>query len=142
MEGMGGRYAERDWGEHWYMKYAEMLPTINKLVVFKWKDIASLICDNPNMTNVVEQEYHGNRNECLRQTFINYFINKKPRGYTQDWNGVIELLEDVGLQTLSRNVSYAFSSLDSGDQHQEVSSYSLYIHFTATTHKQEYIIIL
>ena len=105
-----------------------MLPTINELVVFKWKDITSLICDNPNMTNKLEQEYCGNPSECLRQTFINYFISKKPQGYTQDWNGVIELLEDVGLQTLSGNVKDAVSSLESGgqqSQHYEVSMFTL-----------------
>ena len=39
---------------------------------------------------------------------------------------MIELLEDVGLQTLSENVSDAVSSLKSGDQHQEVSIALIY----------------
>ena len=86
--------------------YAEMLPTTNELVLFKytdrgekkkveiingashkWKEITSLICNIPNMTNKLEQEYRGNPNECLRQTFINYFISKKPRVYPElEWN--------------------------------------------------------
>ena len=118
--------------------YAVMLPTINELVVFKymdrgekkkleiisrashkWKDIASLICSDANTTSKLEDKYRGDPNECLRQTFINYFIDKKPQGaYTQDWNGVIELLEDVGLQTLAGNVRYAVKSVG---QQQEVS---------------------
>ena len=136
-----------------------MLPSVNELVLFKymdrgekkkleiingashkWKDIASLICDNPNMTNKLEQEYRGNPNECLRQTFINYFISKKPQGYTQDWNGVIELLEDVGLQTLSGNVKDAIGSLESGgqqSQHHEVSMFTL----LGATQKYMYVVV-
>ena len=114
-----------------------MLPTINELVLFKytergerkkveiisrashkWKDIASLICSDANTTSKLEDKYRGDPNECLRQTFINYFIDKKPQGYTQDWNGVIELLDDVGLQTIAGDVRYAVKS---GGQHQEVS---------------------
>ena len=138
--------------------FAEMLPTVNELVLFKymdrgekkkleiingashkWKDIASLICDNPNMTNKLEQEYRGNPNECLRQTFINYFISKKPQGYTQDWNGVIELLEDVGLQTLSENVKDAVSSLQSGGQQSQYHEVRIFTLLGATIATQKYM---
>ena len=118
--------------------YAVMLPTISELVLFKytkrgekkklkiiskashkWKDIARLICSDANITSKLENNYHGDPNECLRQTFIDYFIDKKPQGgYTQDWNGVVELLDDVSLQTLAEDVRYAVKSVG---QQQEVS---------------------
>ena len=93
----------------------------------KWKDIANLICGDANVTSVLEHRHRGDSNECLKQTFINYFISKKPQRYSQDWNGLIELLDDVDLETLARNVRHALS-LESGglqSRHCEVSIHSL-----------------
>ena len=75
----------------------------------KWKNIANLICDDANVTTVLEQQHRGDAEECLKQTFIDNFINKKPEDYSQDWNGLIELLDDVGLKTLAENVKHALS---------------------------------
>ena len=93
----------------------------------KWKDIANLICDDTNVTSVLEQRHRGDPSECLKQTLINYFISKKPHGYTQDWNGLIELLDDVDLETLAKNVRHTLS-LESGglpSQYREVSIHLL-----------------
>ena len=106
--------------------YTDELPTLDELLILKytdegkqhklrivkeashkWKDIANLICDDVNVTNKLEDKYLGDSNECLKQTFIGYFINKKPQGYTQDWNGLIELLDDVDLETLAEKVKHA-----------------------------------
>jgi predicted HAD superfamily hydrolase len=73
----------------------------------KWMDIADLICGDANAMTTLEQKRRGDPKECLRQTFIDYFINKKPQGYTQDWNGLIELLDDIELETLAENVKHA-----------------------------------
>ena len=73
----------------------------------KWKDITSLICGDHNKVSVLEQQHLGNPHECLRQTFIDYFLNKKPAGYSQDWNGLIELLENVKLEVLAEKVKCA-----------------------------------
>ena len=73
----------------------------------KWKDIGNLISGYTNVL-LLEQE-QVNPEECLKQTFIHYFISKKPRGYSQDWNGLIELLDDAGLEALARNVKHAFT---------------------------------
>ena len=75
----------------------------------KWKSIASLICDDANRTTVLEQKCPNDPEECLRQTLIENFINKKPKKYTQDWNGLIELLDDVDLETLAEKVKDAVS---------------------------------
>ena len=75
----------------------------------KWKTIASLICDDANKTTVLEQKYSNDPEECLRQILIENFINKKPKKYTQDWNGLIELLDDVDLETLAKKVKDAVS---------------------------------
>ena len=77
----------------------------------KWKDIANLICSSVNITHVLEEKFRGDSNECLKQTFIEYFINKKPQGYTQDWNGLIELLKDVKLETLAKDIKPALSCI-------------------------------
>ena len=105
--------------------YADELPTLEELLILKytdkgkkqrvriineachkWRDIANLICDDTNITSVLEQTYRD-PSECLKQAFITGFISKKPQGYTQDWNGLIELLEDIDLETLAENVKHA-----------------------------------
>ena len=108
--------------------YIDELPTLEELLIFKftdegkqhklritkeashkWKDIANLISGDVNVTNILKEKCGGDPNECLKQTFIEYFINKKPQGYTQNWNGLIELLDDVDLQTLAEKVKHALS---------------------------------
>ena len=37
---------------------------------------------------------------------------KKPQGYTHDWNGLIELLDNVDLETLAKNVKHALLCID------------------------------
>ena len=109
--------------------YAEESPTLDELLLLKykdkgekklriikeashkWKGIADLISDDTNITNTLEGKYRGNDQECLKQIFIHYFINKKPRRYSNDWNGLIELLEDVDLERLSKEVKHALQIL-------------------------------
>ena len=106
--------------------YADEIPTLNELLILKymdkgekkklriireakhkWKNIANIICGDINVTTVLEQQYRGDAEECLKQIFIQNFINKKPQRYAQDWNGLIELLDDVDLETLAENVNQA-----------------------------------
>ena len=76
-----------------------------------WKNIASLISDDPNKVSTLELEHRGRPCDCLRQTLIDDFINKEPRKYSQDWSGLIELLDDVGLQALAESVKHALHKL-------------------------------
>ena len=75
----------------------------------KWKDIASLLSKDANVTSVLEQKYRGdiNPSECLKEIFTEYYFNKKPEKYSQDWDGMIELLDDVDLEALAEEVKYA-----------------------------------
>lgn len=77
----------------------------------KWKDIAGLICDDANKVSSLEQKYHNDPNECLKQALIENFINKRPNDYSQDWNGLIELLNDVDLEVLANEVLHALSCI-------------------------------
>jgi inosine/xanthosine triphosphate pyrophosphatase family protein len=79
----------------------------------KWKDIATLLSDDPNVTSVVEQKCRGDPSECLKETLAENFINKKPEDYSQDWDGMIELLDDVGLEALAEEVKLALSCITS-----------------------------
>ena len=79
----------------------------------KWRNITSLICDDPNKPSVLEQRFQCSRpTDCLRQTLVENFIDKQPQKYSQDWNGLIELLKDVDLETLAKKVEHALSCLD------------------------------
>lgn len=95
------------------LKYTEGKETKKVNIIseasYKWKDIASLICNVPNKIGALEQKHRGDPNECLRQTLIDDFLNKKPQGYSQDWSGLIELLDDVDLETLAKRVKDALS---------------------------------
>ena len=75
----------------------------------KWKDITSLICDDPRKIAILEEQY-GDPSDCLRQILIECFIENKPREYSQDWNGLIEVLDDVGLQSLVEQIYLNVSS--------------------------------
>ena len=72
----------------------------------KWKDIVSLISDDPNRISVLEHQHRGNVEDCLRQALIDDFINQKPEEYSHDWSGLIELLEDVNLTALAEKVKH------------------------------------
>ena len=73
----------------------------------KWKDIASLICDDPNRISTLERQYND-PGDCCRDIFIECLINGKPKGdYSPDWNGLIEVLSDVGLETLAEQTKSA-----------------------------------
>ena len=73
----------------------------------KWKVIASLICDNPNKVNKLEEKHRGDHDDCLRQTLFDDFINKKPADYSHNWSGLIELLDSVELEELAKRVKHA-----------------------------------
>ena len=109
---------------------ADKIPTLNELIILKykdegvekkiriirtasdkWKDIVSLICDDAHRTNVLKEQCQNDPKECLRQVLIENFIDKKPKDYSQDWKGLIELLDDVGLETFAKEVEHALKSL-------------------------------
>ena len=93
------------------LKYSEGRKKIKVSIIkeasHKWKDIASLISDAPNRISVLEQEHQGKPEDCLRQTLTEDFIGKKPKKYSHDWSGLIELLDDVDLTDLSERVECA-----------------------------------
>ena len=72
----------------------------------KWKVIASLICDDSNKVSKLEK-HRGDHDDCLRQTLIDDFINKKPADYSHNWCGLIELLDSVDLEELAGKVKHA-----------------------------------
>ena len=76
----------------------------------KWKDIVSLISDDPNRTRVLEEEYRGKPHDCLRQALTDDFIGKKPQKYSQNWSGLIEILEDVDLESVAKKAEDALST--------------------------------
>ena len=107
--------------------FTDQVPTLKELVILKytengkekkqvhiikeasnkWRDIAMVLSDDPNRIGVLEQQYQGRPEDCLRQLLIDEFINQKPEDYSQDWRGLIELLEDVDLKALAERVKHA-----------------------------------
>ena len=108
--------------------YADEVPNLDDLIVLKytergeikkiriindarhkWRDIASLIGGDTNTIRTLELKYPNEPYECLRNVVIENFISKKPQKYSQDWNGLIELLDDVDLENLVKKIKYALS---------------------------------
>ena len=74
----------------------------------EWKKVADLICQDPNRASAI-QEQCKDPCDCLRQVLLESFINNKPVDYSQDWKGLIELLEDAINETLAKEVKFALS---------------------------------
>ena len=73
----------------------------------KWKEITGLISTNQNKADTLWEQCNNRPSDCLRQAFIDCFISNKPAKYSQDWNGIIELLEDVDESDLAGEVKHA-----------------------------------
>ena len=73
---------------------------------YKWREITEALSTDPNLADRLDQRFH-NPEQNLRQAFIDCFINNKPANYTHDWNGIIELLDDVCGEVLSEEVKEA-----------------------------------
>ena len=71
----------------------------------KWKPIADLICGH-NRASTLDQQFKDPR-DCLSEVLRENFVENKPEVYSQDWNGLLELLDDVSLGTLKEDVQYA-----------------------------------
>ena len=71
----------------------------------KWREIADRLSSDPNKADTLWQQCNNNPSQCLRQLFIDCFINNKPANdYSQDWMGIIELLEDFEEEQLAMEV--------------------------------------
>ena len=71
----------------------------------KWKRIADRISNNPSKTESLSLQCNHNPSECLRQLFKDCFISNKPANeYSQDWEGIVELLKDVEEEQLAVEV--------------------------------------
>lgn len=78
--------------------------TIIDRICHKWEDIASLLSKKDNTVAVISQRHQNNPSQCVRQVFLDCFISNKPDHYSQDWNGIIELLKDIQEEVLSEEV--------------------------------------
>ena len=75
---------------------------------YKWKGIAKLLAPkDANLVTKLSERHQLKHEECLHEVFVEHFINNKPDNYTNDWAGLIELLDDVRLSDLSAKVREA-----------------------------------
>lgn len=76
-------------------------------VCHKWKTIASLLSKKGNTIDVLSQRHNNDPPQCAQQVFQDCFISNKPAHgrYSQDWNGIIELLNGIEEEALSEEVS-------------------------------------
>lgn len=72
----------------------------------KWRTISNLICPDANKVTVLEDQFQD-LEARLQHLLVESFIHKKPNNYEHNWNGMIELLYDVELETLAKKVDEA-----------------------------------
>ena len=75
-------------------------------VCHKWTEIACLLSSDENKAAKLSMLFPNDPSQCLRQVFVDCFINKRDASgsYSQDWIGIIELLEDIEMETLAAKV--------------------------------------
>ena len=74
----------------------------------KWEDITQQLAPkDPNLIKKLADKYLDNHEECLHAVLVEYFLNKKPEHYDNDWDGFLELLDDVSLNELTAEIKDA-----------------------------------
>ena len=74
----------------------------------KWTKIADFITTEHNVVDNLRDEFRGKNEEAFRKLMVEHFIEKKPHRYSQDWKGLIDLLDDAGLGSLASDIDKAF----------------------------------
>ena len=75
----------------------------------KWTRIADLITTEHNVVDNLRDEYRGKNEEAFRKLMVEHFVEKKPPRYSQDWSGLIDLLNDAGLGSIALDIEKAFT---------------------------------
>lgn len=74
----------------------------------KWTNIADRVADDHNVVDNLREEFRGKSEQSLRKVLIDHFIDNKPvGGYSQDWSGLVSLLNDVKLGSLASEIEEA-----------------------------------
>lgn len=94
------------------IKYNDETGEIQKLRVIdeachKWMDLGLLLHVSFTVLENLAQKYNRDPCDCLREVFFEHFIENKSERYSQDWNGLIELLEDANLSLLAHKTKSA-----------------------------------
>ena len=97
-------------GDLQLLKYKDKDGKVERLriidrVSYKWKSITDRLSNNPSKAHSVSLQCNNDPAACLRELFLDCFINNKPANdYSQDWSGIIELLDDIEEEQLAIEV--------------------------------------
>ena len=73
-----------------------------------WKGIAGqLFPDEPNLVNSLGQKYLNDPTECLRELLQDFLSKRLPDKYSRDWNGLVELFDDLKEVALAEEIKEA-----------------------------------
>lgn len=73
----------------------------------KWKSVAERLSKHEEIIAQTAQKYREDSVECLRYVLCECFIRNEPTDYSRDWNGIIEMLEDIEEAVLAAEVKVA-----------------------------------
>lgn len=81
------------------MKIFQLLEKIST----KWKDIGTLIGLLPSKLEVISKQNGPDSVECCRAV-LNLWVENHTERYSFTWDGLIELLEDIGMTTAASDL--------------------------------------
>ena len=73
----------------------------------RWRDIANRLFDDTHLITNLTQKHRDDSTECLRQLFMDFLSKHLANDYTRDWNGIIEMFEDLEEEALAEEIKEA-----------------------------------
>ena len=79
----------------------------------RWREITTLLSNDTNKAENLSLKFNNDPHKCLHQLFLDCFIKNKPANdrYSHDWDGIIELLEDIEEAALAEKVKEMVTNL-------------------------------
>lgn len=89
----------------------EVTVDIIQRAAHRWTNISDRVAEDHNVVDNLRELYRGKTDQALRKVLIDHFIDNKPvGGYSQDWSGLVQLLNDVRLGNLASEIEEAVTS--------------------------------
>ena len=74
----------------------------------RWKDVATtLFPEDTNLVDNLGPKHRDIPTDCLRELLQNFLTKGLPDDYTRDWNGIIDLFQDLGEEALAKEIREA-----------------------------------
>lgn len=73
----------------------------------RWREVAQRLFDDTNYVATLNERNRGDPTQCIREVFTDFLTRRLANDYTRDWNGIIELFDDLDMDALSEQIKEA-----------------------------------